>query len=132
MTDPRLRAGVAACAVGLAVAVLFLPWYALGEYVPNGWDATWLARIALVAAVSATLLVRLDGPAAVAAGLWVAALVLVAVRVAIPPDFGFGFDGLDVPVERRAGAWVALATALLGSAAAGLAARRRRAAAPVP
>jgi hypothetical protein len=39
------------------------------------------------------------------------------------PDFGFGFGGLDVPVERRLGCWIALAAAAAG---AGLAARRAR------
>ena len=134
MTQARARTAAQIAAVGLALVVLFLPWYALGDYVPNGWDATWLTRLALAAAVAATLILRLRGPARVAAALWVLALALVAVRVAFPPDFGFGFDGLQVPVDRRAGCWAGLATALLGALAAWWAARARpiAQAAPAP
>ncbi len=114
----------------LAVVVLFLPWYALGDYVPNGWDATWFARLALTAAVAAALVLRLGGPARLALALWTAALVLVATRVVFPPDFGFGFSGIDVPVERRVGCWAALATALLGALAAWWASRPRQGAQP--
>jgi hypothetical protein len=132
LTQARARTVAVAGAVALAVVVLFLPWYALGDYVPNGWDATWLARLALAAGVAAALVLRLGGPARVAAALWLIALALVAVRVAFPPDFGFGFDGLDVPVERRAGSWAGLATALLGTLAAWWAARARPAAHVAP
>jgi hypothetical protein len=41
------------------------------------------------------------------------ALACVAYRVIALPDFGFGFDGLTVPVERRIGCWVALASSSL-------------------
>jgi hypothetical protein len=41
------------------------------------------------------------------------------------PDFGFGFDGLDVPVERRWGLFVALVGAVVAAAAVGALLRRR-------
>jgi ABC-type branched-subunit amino acid transport system permease subunit len=107
---------IAANAV-LGLSVVLLPWYALGPYEPNGWDATWWARAAVAAALAGIVLLRLrwDRLAAVAAAL---GLACVVVRVAAPPDFGFGFDGLTVPTERRVGCWFALAasaTALLAS-----------------
>jgi hypothetical protein len=102
---------IAASAV-VGLSVVLLPWYALDAYEPNGWDATWWARAALAAALAAIVLLRLGRyrPAAAAALL---ALAFVALRVASPPDFGFGFDGLTVPVVRRAGCWVALSAAAL-------------------
>ena len=39
------RLALAAFAV-TALAVVLLPWYALDAYEPNGWDATWWARVA--------------------------------------------------------------------------------------
>jgi hypothetical protein len=104
-------AAVAASAV-LALSVALLPWYALGPYEPNGWDATWWARAAALAALVNIVLVRLERYrlAAVAAAL---AVAFVALRVAVPPDFGFGFDGLTVPTSRQAGCWVALGSSLL-------------------
>lgn len=100
----------------LALSIVLLPWYALGDYVPNGWDATAWLRVALV--LAALNLVALRGGGAGSAALALPALVLVAARVALPPDFGFDFDGLDVPVERRAGAWVGLAAAVAAAAVA--------------
>jgi hypothetical protein len=99
----------------LALSTVLLPWYELGSYEPNGWDATWLARAALVAALCCIVLARTSTRAQLALWPALAALVLVAVRVAFPPDFGFGFDGLDVPVEREVGCWVALGTAMLAA-----------------
>lgn len=96
-----------------AAAVVLLPWYRLDDYTPNGWDATWWARLALVAALAGLALASLDLYPRVRAGLAALIVVLVAFRLAVPPDFGFDFDGLDVPTERRIGAPVALATALL-------------------
>ena len=95
-----------------ALAVALLPWYALSDYEPNGWDATWWARGALAAALVNIVALRLGRPrlATIAAGL---ALALIAIRVASPPDFGFAFDGLKVPVERQVGCWVALGSSLL-------------------
>jgi hypothetical protein len=83
----------------LALSIVVLPWYALDDHVTNAWDATWLARGALAFALMNIVLARIGGPAPLAAGAAVAALALVAVRVAVPPDFGFDFDGLNVPVE---------------------------------
>ena len=105
------RAAIGASAV-LALATVLLPWYALDAYEPNGWDATWWARAAAIAAVVAIALLRfgLYRLASVAA---LVALACVAYRVITPPDFGFGFDGLSVPVGRRIGCWVALASSLL-------------------
>ena len=116
---------VAACAA-LVIAVALVPWYALDDYRPNGWDATWWARAAALAAIACVALLRLrrDREAALAAAV---ALGCVVFRVASPPDFGFGLDGLRVPVERLAGCWVGLASAALALAAsARLAARARR------
>jgi hypothetical protein len=107
-----------------ALAVVLTPWYALGEYVPNGWDATWWARGAAVAALLAIVALRL-GRDREAAALIVVALGCVVYRVIALPDFGFGFDGLDVPVERRWGLFVALAGALVAAAAVGVLLRGR-------
>jgi hypothetical protein len=127
----RLRALAIAAAAVLALSVALLPWYALGAYEPNGWDATWWARAAAPAALAAVVLLRLerDRLAALAAAL---ALAFVAVRVAAPPDFGFGFDGLGVPVKRLAGCWVALASAVVALLASSWLAWSRRAAASTP
>ena len=117
---------VVACAV-VALAVVLTPWFALDEYVPNGWDATWWARGAAIAALLAIVALRMERHA-IAAGLIVLALGCIAVRVIAPPDFGFGFDGLDVPTERRWGIYVALGAAvvaLLASLARSVQQRRR-------
>jgi hypothetical protein len=37
----------------------------------------------------------------------------VAFRAIVTPDFGFSFDGLEVPVERRWGLWLALAAGVV-------------------
>jgi hypothetical protein len=99
------------CAL-LALAVVLTPWYALDDYVPNGWDATWWARIALVAALAAAVALRL-GHRREAIGLLAVALACVVFRAIVPPDFGFSFDGLDVPVERRWGLWLALVAGII-------------------
>ena len=64
-------AGFAVAALSVAV----LPWYALDDYVPNGWDATWWARIALFAALAGLALASADA-------LPRARLVLAAVALA--------------------------------------------------
>jgi hypothetical protein len=128
----RVRALAVAAHGVLGLSVVLLPWYRLDAYEPNGWDATWWARAGLAAALAAIVLLRLgrDRPAVAAAAL---ALAFVALRVAGPPDFGFGFDGLKVPVERQAGCWVALASAVLALLASlRLALRAPPAAAPQP
>ena len=129
-TPGRVRVLAIAANAVLALSVALLPWYALDAYEPNGWDATWWARAAAAAALAGIVLLRLgqDRPAVAAAAL---ALAFVAFRVASPPDFGFGFDGLKVPVERLAGCWVALASAVLALVASlRLALRASPAAAP--
>lgn len=108
-------AAVAAHGV-LALSILLLPWFALDDYVPNGWDATDLAKLALVCAVANVVLIRVRGSASRVLAL--VALALVATRVAHPPDFGFDFDGLEVPVERRFGCWVGLGAAVAAAALA--------------
>jgi hypothetical protein len=118
------RAVLLAGSAMLALSVVLLPWYALDEHVTSGWDAGWVARAALFLALAVVVLARLGGWAREALALALAALALVAVGLAFPPDFGFDFDGLDVPVERRAGVWVALAAALLAAGAASLEVRR--------
>ena len=109
-----------------ALAIVLLPWFSLDDYTPSGWDATWFARVALVASVLGLALASLQAagrdplPARLAARVGVAlaaaAAAAIAFRLAVPPDFGFDFSGLDVPTERRIGAPVALATALLALA----------------
>jgi hypothetical protein len=119
----RLHA-VAVGALGvLSLAVLITPWYSLDDYTPNGWDATWWARIALVAALGAIVALRV-GRAREAAVLAVVALLCVLFRTIAVPDFGFGFDGLKVGTERSWGLWVALAAALVGVVAAARLAHR--------
>ena len=115
------RLALVACAV-LVLSVALTPWYALDDYVPNGWDATWWARIAAILAVAAAIGLRLNRDR-LATPIIAAALACVVFRVIAVPDFGLGFDGLHVPVERRWGLWVALAAAvveLIGAAAQGL------------
>ena len=116
MSARRAVAVAVAANAALALSIVLLPWYALGDYVPNGWDATAWLRVALVLAALNLATVRAGGTGQVA--LAAPALVLVAGRVALPPDFGFDFDGLEVPVERRAGAWIGLAAAAVALAAA--------------
>ncbi|MDX6647655.1 MAG: hypothetical protein QOK40_3382 [Miltoncostaeaceae bacterium] len=125
------RAAIGASAV-LALSVALLPWFALDAYEPNGWEATWWARAALGAALANIVLLRLRRDRAAAAAAAVA-LAFTVVRVAAPPDFGFGFDGLKVPVERQAGCWVALAASLLALlASSSLVWSRPEAAVPPP
>lgn len=123
MTGARLsRAGFAV----LALATVLLPWYRLDDYTPNGWDATWWARLALTAAVVGLALGSVKGMSRIrlaAAGI---AVLAIAYRLAVPPDFGFAFDGLEVPTERGIGAPIALAGALTALAAELLRARRAR------
>jgi hypothetical protein len=109
----------------LVVSIALTPWYALDDYVPDGWDATWWARAAAVLAVLAAVALRTRRDR-IAAGLIGAALACVVFRAIVVPDFGFGFDGLAVPVERRWGLWLAVAAAAL-ALIAGLTKVERRA-----
>ncbi len=109
------QAAIAGCAV-LALAVVLTPWYALDDYVPNGWDATWWARGALVAALAGALALRF-GRRREAVVLIAVALACVVFRAIVAPDFGFGFGGLDVPVQRRWGLWLAVAAGIVALAA---------------
>lgn len=122
----RARGAALASSGLLAASILLLPWYALGAYEPNGWDATFWLRVALVLAVLNLVGVRAAERASGSVPLAAAALALVALRVLLPPDFGFDFDGLEVPVERRVGAWIGLAAAA-GALAAAMAGRGPRA-----
>ena len=109
-----------------ALATVLLPWYRLDDYTPNGWDATWWARLALLAAVVGLAAAPIEEAARLRTAAAAVAVAAIAFRLAAPPDFGFAFDGLDVPIERRLGAPVALAAALLALAAELLRARRAR------
>ena len=100
-----------------ALTVVLLPWYRLDDYTPNGWDATWWARLALVAAAVGLATAREERLARVRLAAAAVAVAAVGFRLAAPPDFGFAFDGLDVPTERAIGAPIALAAALLALAA---------------
>ena len=118
MSRGRRRLATAAFAV-LALSTVVLPWYALDDYVPNGIDATAWAQAALGLALAALVVLRLERtPPLVLSALALAALACVLVRLIWPPDFGFGFDGLVVPVARRAGVWVAFGAALTGAGVA--------------
>ena len=121
-TQRAVRGAIAASAV-VALSVAFLPWYALDAYEPNGWDATWWARGAAAAAIATIVLLRF-GLYAIATVAAAVTLACVAVCVISPPDFGFGFDGLTVPVERRIGCWLALASSTLALLASALTAWR--------
>ena len=112
-------------AVVLSLDALLVPWYALGEYRPTGWEATWWARLAVPCALAVMLLVRTGRRGRAAFALSALAAGAVAFRLALPPDFGFDFAGLDVPVERLAGPWIGLAAALVMVAATRPDARRR-------
>ena len=106
-----MRVGLIAALAVVALSVVVLPWFALAAYEPNGWDASWWARGALLLSGAAIVMVRGHAwPPAVLA-VSVAALACVLVRLVWPPDFGFGFGGLEVGTERRAGVWVAAAAA---------------------
>lgn len=107
-----IRALATAASAVLALSVVLLPWYSLDAYEPNGWDATWWARAALGAALL-TIIALQFGRDRVAAAVALLAVAFVAYRTAQLPDFGFGFDGLKVPVERLAGCWVALGASFL-------------------
>jgi hypothetical protein len=125
VTDERLRIAAMATAAAVALAVVLPDWYALDDYTPDGWDATWWARAAALLALANLLLLRYGAvPARVAAAIAGAIVLLVAARVAFPPDFGLDFSGLTVPVERRPGCWAALALALTHLAATALPAFR--------
>jgi peptidoglycan/LPS O-acetylase OafA/YrhL len=99
-----------------ALAVVLLPWFRLDDYTPNGWDATWWARLALLAAVGGLVLASIDRAPQLRLALALVASAAIAFRLVVPPDFGFAFDGLEVPTERRVGAPLALAAALLALA----------------
>ena len=120
----NLRHAALAALALLGLATVLVPWFSLDTYTPNGWDATWWARGALAAAIAAivALRVRRDREASVLAAL---ALVCVAFRAIVPPDFGLAFDGLDVPTERDWGLWLALAAAAAALAATLRLARER-------
>jgi peptidoglycan/LPS O-acetylase OafA/YrhL len=108
-----------------ALATVLLPWYRLDDYTPNGWDATWWARLALLAAVAGLVVAGVEASPRAGVAAAAVATVAIAFRLAVPPDFGFAFDGLDVPTERRVGAPLALAGALLALAAEALRLRAR-------
>ena len=103
----------------LVAAIVLLRWYSLDDYDPSGWEASFWLRAALVLTIIAALALRFRviGPRAFA-GAALVVLAMVAFRVALPPDFGFDFDGLDVPVERGPGAWVGLGAAAVLALAA--------------
>ena len=129
MTPGRLRALAIGANAVTALAVVLLPWYELDAYRPNGWDATWWARGAALAALAAIVALRADRPR-LAAFIAAVSAALIAWRVITPPDFGFAFDGLTVPVRRQAGCWVALASSLLALLASARLAWARQAAPP--
>lgn len=96
-----------------ALATVLLPWYRLDEYTPSGWDASAWGKVALIAAAAGLALASAGALPRARLALAALLVAVIAFRLAVPPDFGFAFDGLDVPTERRIGAPVALATALL-------------------
>lgn len=112
----------------LALSIVLLPWYELGDYVPNGWDATFWVRAALILALIQIVLLRARTGPVIAVGVVIA--LFIAFRVALPPDFGFDFNGLAVDVTRRVGSWVGLGLALAGAVLTYLAVRAHPAPAP--
>jgi hypothetical protein len=128
----KLSKAAVASNAALALSVVLLPWYSLGDYEPTGWDATWWARVALACAVLNLLLLRaryLPAPCGarvlpVTRYLAMAALAVVLYRTVAPPDFGFAFNGLEVGTEREYGLYVALALSLIAAVSAQLAASR--------
>ena len=96
-----------------AAAAVLLPWFRLDDYEPSGWDASAWGKVAALAAVAGLALASGDALAKVRLALAATAVAAIALRLAVPPDFGFAFDGLEVPTERAIGAPVALATASL-------------------
>jgi hypothetical protein len=127
---PSLRGLAIAAYALLALSIVLLPWYELGDYVPNGWDATFWARAALILALIQIVLLRARTGPVIAVGVLVA--LFIAFRVALPPDFGFDFNGLSVDVTRRIGSWVGLGLALVGAVLTYLAVRAHPAPAPPP
>ena len=103
------------------LAIVLLPWFRLDDYTPNGWDASWWIRLALVAVIVGLVVTQAPLRVALAA----VAVAAIGFRLAVPPDFGFDYDGLDVPTERAFGAWVGLATALAALLAEALRLRAR-------
>jgi hypothetical protein len=120
--DKTRAIALAACAV-TALAVVLTPWYALDDYEPNGWDATIWGAAAAILALLAMVALRLERLRE-AVALIALALAFVAFRAIVPPDFGFGFDGLEVPTERQWGLWLALVASLLALVATLALARR--------
>ena len=106
------RAAAIAATAALAVSVFVGPWFALYRYTPNGWHATWWARLVLLVAAINLVLLALDRLPPTRVALAALAAAAVAFRLVWPPDFGLAFDHLDVPVARRAGIWVAIGLAL--------------------
>jgi peptidoglycan/LPS O-acetylase OafA/YrhL len=128
VSDKPRALAITGCAL-IGLAVVLAPWFALDEYEPNGWDASWWPRAAAILALIAIVALRMRRDR-VAVVLIAAALACIAVRAIAPPDFGVGFDGLDVPTERRWGLYVALGAAVVALAAAALRLRTRRAVLP--
>jgi len=126
--EDKPRALALAALALTALATVLTPWYALDDYMPNGWDATWWGRVAAIAALLAMVALRLQR-AREATALAAVTLACIAFRTIVAPDFGFGFDGLEVPVERQWGLFVALGAAVVATAAC---ARVWRRAAPPP
>ena len=124
----KLSKAAVASNAALALSVVLLPWYSLGEYEPTGWDATWWARVALACAVLNLVFLRTAHGAL--RTLSFIALAAVAYRFVSPPDFGFDFNGLDVGTDREYGVHVALALSLVAVSAQFAASRSARAEAP--
>lgn len=131
MNPGRLRVLALAANAVTALAVVLLPWYALDAYEPNGWDATWWARGAAAAAIAAIVALRFNRPRP-ATLMAAASVAMIAWVVINPPDFGFAFDGLTVPVTRLTGCWVALGSSLVALLASARLAWGRPEAAPPP
>ena len=112
----RSRASALAANAVLALSIVLTPWYALAAYMPSGWQATWLLRLALAIALVNIVALRVGRPLGGLVRPSLAALALIVFRVAVPPDFGFDFAGLEVGVHRRWGCGLGLAAALVAAA----------------
>ena len=110
-----------------ALAAVLLPWYGLDDHTPSGWEATAWGKVAAIAALAGLALATVEATPRARLALAGLAVAAIGYRLALPPDFGFDFDGLDVPTERRVGLPLALAAALLALAAEARRAAARRA-----
>ena len=77
------------------------PWFALYSYEPNGWDATWWARLALLLAVTNLVLMALDLAPPMRIALAALTLIAISLRLIWPPGFSFLSCAALPPLHKR-------------------------------